>query len=1300
MATQRVIWTVLPNGREGDVRKLSVVVSPRLETAGATPLTTFKDFEHWRSRALTFELAFAPTPAGPQTKVTVAAPAGSPEQQAIWDAAFTGAGVEGSGFKSYAGVIVRSYPVVNVLDYIVGQYQKFAASPTTAVHFPTVAQLFGDNGIDQLAFGWWPRGGDGVVRPHKGDPAEATQLKKMLDGKKRRAMPPAAPNPSLDFWQVKELYRPRTPTKTVALPGGFKTAEHKRIFPHGTQVPKPKIDFHRAVSLLANHPELMRALGLVVDLEVSEDVPSTGLVWVDDVDASPAWALDPVDVRPKTWYTADFRAESGSGDLSGGFLELGDDYDLVEIDVDGAALKLMNLANTVAASLYALLKTADTPERFSLPALRSAGLSLVRTGKAAKLVQSFDQALKLNTDATKASPSQSQLYAEDLVRGFAVDVKDVTTAGKPWASLNRRRVSYQLGSGAGTDAWPADGSKLKDEGWTTLAATSEPNKKPTSDLSVHESLLRWDGWSLSARRPGKHIGIDDTPADFENQADPGLKVAIDTEVEPDSLPRLRFGRSYLLRARAVDLAGNRVPYSEDKPGPSIGPKDYLRFEPVIAPSVVFRSPPGPGESLERLVIRSENTDPTKDSVPTSETTDRHIVPPLGSQLLAEAHGKFDAMTPSASYALVSSKQGTFEDPNNPDAEAVVHPEAQLELPYLPDPLSRGATFLGLPIHQVDMFTGLPGAPLNKEIAFRADGTKKVTDLSPTEKPEITLVKASFGKSQDWPELKPFRLHVVEGAGEPSWDHEARELTVQVQKAQIARLRLSSHIDPPALSLLGIWRWIEERKPTLTAKVRERLRGLGVDGRHWMLTPFRELVIVHAVQQPFFAPGISALTVKRDFASTAAELHGTFDVHAWSTGQLDYLATWEEPVDPIEDPKWKELGGSAHAFDVPIAYPKPWQPATRAVKVAHRHEFGDTKHRLVEYKAVATTRFREYFPPGLPLDVTRESSKVPLHVPSSARPAAPRILYVVPTFGWDREAPTTTGAKSSRSGGGLRVYLERPWYSSGADEMLGVVLPDVPARRAGTRAAGVRRKMLAASIPDRLQPYVTQWGADPVATSPVQRAVLRPADFKLATKPRGQLTLDELPAKDFMVTVAPHKVEYDERRQLWYCDIVVDPGTAYSPFIRLALARYQPYSVETPPAADGKPRANVHLSRVVLAEFAQLAPDRSATVTFESDTGVRVAIAGTGIFGNSVEVAVETQRPDLPTELGWVEDGQAKIGELLAAVKKGPRRFDVTLPAPRGSKPMRLVIREYEELPTDPAGKTMERRLVYAEVLPL
>jgi hypothetical protein len=50
---------------------------------------------------------------------------------------------------------------------------------------------------------------------------------------------------------------------------------------------------------------------------------------------------------------------------------------------------------------------------------------------------------------------------------------------------------------------------------------------------------------------------------------------------------------------------------------------------------------------------------------------------------------------------------------------------------------------------------------------------------------------------------------------------------------------------------------------------------------------------------------------------------------------------------------------------------------------------------------------------------------------------------------------------------------------------------------------------------------------------------------------------------------------------------MDAGEAYFPFVRLALARYQPQSVP-----------DAHLSRVVLVDFAQLVPNRSASVTFD------------------------------------------------------------------------------------------------------
>jgi hypothetical protein len=56
--------------------------------------------------------------------------------------------------------------------------------------------------------------------------------------------------------------------------------------------------------------------------------------------------------------------------------------------------------------------------------------------------------------------------------------------------------------------------------------------------------------------------------------------------------------------------------------------------------------------------------------------------------------------------------------------------------------------------------------------------------------------------------------------------------------------------------------------------------------------------------------------------------------------------------------------------------------------------------------------------------------------------------------------------------------------------------------------------------------------------------------------------------------------YDSSRKLWFADIQLDVAETYFPFVRLALARYHPISI------DG-----AHLSSVVLSDFVQVAPDR-------------------------------------------------------------------------------------------------------------
>src|SRR4029077_14160854 len=140
---------------------------------------------------------------------------------------------------------------------------------------------------------------------------------------------------------------------------------------------------------------------------------------------------------------------------------------------------------------------------------------------------------------------------------------------------------------------------------------------------------------------------------------------------------------------------------------------------------------------------------------------------------------------------------------------------------------------------------------------------------------------------------------------------------------------------------------------------------------------------------------------------------------------------------------------------------------------------DTRYHRVTYTAVGTTRYREYFPPVV-LANSQElirptpaeggtppaaNARLELDVPSSTRPDAPKPLYAVPAFSW-QQANAGGIITRKRLGGGLRLYMERPWFSSGAGELLGVVLR--PAKYAPLTADW-----------RTLRKFVSEWGMDPL-----------------------------------------------------------------------------------------------------------------------------------------------------------------------------------------------------------------------------
>jgi hypothetical protein len=133
------------------------------------------------------------------------------------------------------------------------------------------------------------------------------------------------------------------------------------------------------------------------------------------------------------------------------------------------------------------------------------------------------------------------------------------------------------------------------------------------------------------------------------------------------------------------------------------------------------------------------------------------------------------------------------------------------------------------------------------------------------------------------------------------------------------------------------------------------------------------------------------------------------------------------------------------------------------------------------------------------------------------------------------------------------------------------------------------------FPPPMPGLVTQYGPDPIVISGPVKTTPKLADYPLAGR---ALHLAEQPSVE--VNVAGHPVSFDAGRGLWFADIAVNAGAGYWPFVRLALVRYQPSSL-----------TGAEISRVTQADFAQLAPDRVATVTFPSKTSAHVSVIGHG-----------------------------------------------------------------------------------------
>ena len=192
-----------------------------------------------------------------------------------------------------------------------------------------------------------------------------------------------------------------------------------------------------------------------------------------------------------------------------------------------------------------------------------------------------------------------------------------------------------------------------------------------------------------------------------------------------------------------------------------------------------------------------------------------------------------------------------------------------------------------------------------------------------------------------------------------------------------------------------------------------------------------------------------------------------------------------------------------------------------------------------------------------------------------------------------------------------------------------------------------------------------------------------------------------------MVLVPHAVSYDAERGVWVCDIPVDPGNAYMPFVRLAVARYQASSL-----------TGLEVSAAVELPFIQILPDRQVTVNGDGPDRYTLTVEGQSYLASGVQpppdpallfpgavnqpptraapvpylidVTVQERLAGTTDEAGWgasgspVELQSAATGDGLKGVAPGAPLWSgaVTLAADRSPGQFRILITEYELLDSD------------------
>ncbi len=396
-----------------------------------------------------------------------------------------------------------------------------------------------------------------------------------------------------------------------------------------------------------------------------------------------------------------------------------------------------------------------------------------------------------------------------------------------------------------------------------------------------------------------------------------------------------------------------------------------------------------------------------------------------------------------------------------------------------------------------------------------------------------------------------------------------------------------------------------------------------------------------------------------------------------------------------------------------------------------YSFPDGRARKLNVDLVAASRYLDYYPPGGLTDgvdaagrptegrcEARSERSLEIWAPCSFRPAAPDVRRMDQHFLISGTNDVDRGIFTFERRTVLRIEMGPGCFASGEGERLALAFNANPP---GNVCAYLQDESLRP-----FAGFVTRWGSDPFANTPVPSVELVPGHFMAAGDPAaGELagpfelypgadpSTEESPNPKVLpiaANIVSYEIRFDEVLGTFYADVPIEPGAAgldadgYMPFVQLGLALYQPHCI-----------AGLELSPPI-GKLVQPLPHRKGKLEFKRGSYrlFRLTLDGPlpDVGKDSPQHWLELtlmHRPGINDDPSFIPASRDHLSgfiswKLAPEVVNGVRRWDtgwLDCELNTRTRHLGLLIEEYEEISmTDSSTsvKSVSRRLLFGHTI--